>query len=186
MARPVPGGGCSRPCRPCRRGAAARDSSTPRQTGRRHRSPTAGAAPGSPHPPDVVAALGALEDFAESDPGRATPRRWRHGRKAQAGWRRSRSFPPTGHRVAPPPLAREAPPPPTLLSPRGPTAQGDQEPRPLPSSDETAVGLPWPPEPQQLRTRPRVGQGPGQTHQRTHRPAHTKATPPPTAEQAPA
>ena len=26
------------------------------------------------------AALGALEDFAESDPGPATPRRWRRGR----------------------------------------------------------------------------------------------------------
>ena len=124
MVRPVPGGGCSRPCRPCRRGAAARGSSTPRQTGRRHRSPTAGAAPGSPHPPDVVAALGAVEGFAESAPGPATPRRWRLGRKAQAGSRRSRSFPPAGHRVAPPPLAREVPPPPTLLSPRATNCAG--------------------------------------------------------------
>lgn len=38
--------------------------------------------------------------------------------RAQAGSRRSQSFPPTGRRVVSPPLAREVPPPPTLLSPR--------------------------------------------------------------------
>ena len=46
-----------------------------------------------------------------------------------------------------------------------------------PSSDEAAVGLPWPPEPQQLRTRPRVRQGPGQAHQQTHRPPRQSHAP---------
>ena len=38
--------------------------------------------------------------------------------RAQAGSRRSQSFPPMLRRVVSPPLAREVPPPPTLLSPR--------------------------------------------------------------------
>ena len=39
--------------------------------------------------PGEEAALGALEDFAESDPGPATPRRWRRGRGPGTGSRRS-------------------------------------------------------------------------------------------------
>lgn len=64
------------------------------------------------------AALGALENFAESDPGARYPQTVATWDRAQAGSCRSQSSPPTGRRVVPAPLAREVPPPPTLLSPR--------------------------------------------------------------------
>ena len=55
--------------------------------------------------------------------------------------------------------------------------KGDQEPRPLLSSDEAAVELLWPADPQQRRTRPRTRQGPGQTRQQTHRPTPSHPRP---------
>ncbi len=74
---------------------------------------------------------------------------------------------------------------PTLLSPRATNCAGRPRTAATPPSDEAAVGLPWRPEPQQLRTRPRVRQGPGQARQQMHRPPRQSHAPP-TAEQAPA
>ena len=68
--------------------------------------------------PGEEAALGALEDFAESDLGARYPQTVATWERAQAGSRRSQSPRPQGRRVVSPPLAREVPPPPTLLSPR--------------------------------------------------------------------
>ena len=78
------------------------------------------------------------------------------------------------HRASP--TGAGGPPSPTLLSPRATNCAGRPRTAATPPSDEAAVGLPWRPEPQQLRTRPRVRQGPGQARQQTHRP-HAKATP---------
>ena len=55
--------------------------------------------------------------------------------------------------------------------------KGDQEPRSLLSSDEAAVELLWPADPQQRRARPRARQGPGQTRQQTHRPTPSHPRP---------
>ena len=59
--------------------------------------------------------------------------------------------------------------------------KGDQEPRPLLSSDEAAVELLWPADPQQRRTRPRARQGPGQPPANAPpHPVSSKANSPPT------
>ena len=116
------------------------------------------------------AALGALEDFAESDPGPATPRRWRRGR----GPRPVHAVPGLPAHGAPrrasPTGAGGAPSTNAIESLNYQLRKGDQEPRSLLSSDEAAVELLWPADPQQRRTRPRTRQGPGQTRQQTHRP----------------
>ena len=116
------------------------------------------------------AALGALEDFAESDPGPATPRRWRRGR----GPRPVHAVPGLPAHGAPrrasPTGAGGAPSTNAIESLNYQLRKGDQEPRSLLSSDEAAVKLLWPADPQQRRTRPRTRQGPGQTRQQTHRP----------------
>ena len=57
-----------------------------------------------------------------------------------------------------------------IESASGQLHKGGQEPRSLLSSDEAALELLWPTDPQQRRTRPRTRQGPGQTRQQTHRP----------------
>ena len=123
------------------------------------------------------AALGALEDFAESDPGPATPRRWRRGR----GPRPVHAVPGLPAHGAPrrvsPTGAGGAPSTNAIESASDQLRKGDQEPQSLLSSDEAAVELLWPADPQQRRTRPRARQGPGQTRQRTHRPTPSHPRP---------
>ena len=98
--------------------------------------------------------------------------------RAQAGSRRSQSFPPTGApRRASPTGAGGAPSTNAIESLNYQLRKGDQEPRSLLSSDEAAVELLWPADPQQRRTRPRARQGPGQTRQQTHRPTPSHPRP---------
>ena len=130
-------------------------SSTPRWAGRRPRGPwrTSPSPTPGPLPPDG--------GDAEEGPGRSAP---------------FPEPPPTERRVVPPHRHQRHP-----LHQRDrvrerPTAQGDQEPRPLPSSDKTAVEPLRPPDPQQRPTRPRASQRTGQTRQQTNRPTPPHTT----------
>lgn len=67
--------------------------------------------------PGEEAALGALEDFAESDLGARYPQTVATWERAWDRFTPFLGFPPMLRRVVSPPLAREVPPPPTLLSP---------------------------------------------------------------------
>mgnify|MGYP000849951369 CR=1 FL=1 len=184
-ARPVPGGGCSRLCRPCRRGPPATRPRQARPGGGiaapqlgQHRGVHARQTrwrPLGPWRASLSPTRGALPPDDGDLEGKPRPVRAVPGASRPRG---TASFLPHWRRRRPSTNAIES----TSDQLRRATKNRGHS----PSSDEAAVGLPCPPEPQQLRTPPRVRQGPGRTRQQTHRPAQTKATPPPTADQAPA
>ena len=135
--------------------------------------------PGAPTPPlGEEAPLWGIGGLRRVRPRARYPQTVATWERAQAGSRRSQSFPPTGApRRASPTGAGGAPSTNAIESLNYQLRKGDQEPRSLLSSDEAAVELLWPADPQQRRTRPRARQGPGQTRQRTHRPTPSHPRP---------